>query len=234
LNNNSLQQDTQQVIAQADQLYSRRENIANIWKSIQLLRDADADSYGIAWRLSRALFFLGQESSDNESVRTFHAKGIEAGQRATSIRSDRVEGHFWLGVNLALLARLEPPRKAVGQILKAKGALSKAIAIEASYHGAGPVRVLARLQHHVPRLLGGGVAAARAKFERAIDLAPENTVTRLFFAELLLKIGEIERARSELEVVLNTPLDPDWAFEIERDQRLAEEMMKQLPSNRKP
>jgi hypothetical protein len=150
------------------------------------------------------------------------------------VQAELVEGHFWLGVNLALLARLELPTKAVAQILEAKRALLRAIAIDASYHAAGSLRVLARLQHHLPRVLGGGVAQARANFERAIDIAPANTVTRIYFAELLLKIGEIDRARSELEVVLAAPPDPDWAFEIQRDQRLAEEMMKKLPSNRKP
>ncbi len=230
LHNNSLQPIRQQVIAQADRLYAGRADSRNVAQSIELLRQADAD-YETAWRLGRALFFLGQESVEPKIAQRLHAQGVAASRKAirvgaSSRRADLVEGHFWLGVNLALLARLEAPTRAALHALQARQALMEAIAIDASYHAAGPLRVLARLQHKLPRLLGGGIVPARENFERAMRLAPTNTITRIYFAELLLEIGEIDRARSELEVVLHTPLDPDWAFEIERDQRLAEEMTK--------
>jgi len=75
--------------------------------------------------------------------------------------------------------------------------------------------VLARLQHKLPRWLGGGVGKARENFEQAIRLAPANTVTRIFFADLCLEVGEVSRARDELEQIMNGPFDSDWAFEIE-------------------
>jgi len=85
--------------------------------------------------------------------------------------------------------------------------------------------VLARLQHKLPRLLGGGSDRARTNYEAAIKLAPENTVTRIYFAELLLESDEKDLAREQLEFVLNVSADPGWAFEIERDQRIAKEML---------
>ncbi len=80
----------------------------------------------------------------------------------------------------------------------------------------------------MPRLLGGGLARAAANFERAISIAPNNTVTRIYFAELLFEMGAVARARAELEVVLGVPLDPDWAFEIKRDRVLAREWLRKL------
>lgn len=228
MNNNSLQEINERLIGQADQLYAGRGDVANISKSIELLRNVESDCYEIAWRLGRALFFAGQESQRGEVARRLHAEGVEAGRRAAKARSDRVEGHFWLGVNLALLARFEPPTKAAARVLQAKQVLLRAIAIDAAYHAAGPLRVLARLQHQLPRLLGGGVAKARVNFERAIGIAPANTVTRIYFAELLIAVGETTRARAELEQILTVPFNPDWAFEIERDQRVAKEMIKKL------
>lgn len=228
MNSNSLHETNEQLIGQADQLYAGRRDIANISKSIELLRNGESDCYEIAWRLGRALFFAGQESQPGEVARRFHSEGVEAGRKAAKARSDRVEGHFWLGVNLALLARFEPPSKGAAHALQAKRELLRAIANDAAYNAAGPLRVLARLQHKLPRLLGGGVPKARANFERALGIAPANTVTRIYFAELLLDVGETTRARSELEQVLNVPFDPAWAFETERDQRLAKEMLKKL------
>jgi hypothetical protein len=106
--------------------------------------------------------------------------------------------------------------------------LRQAIQFDSSYHGAGPLRVLARLQHNLPHLLGGGFSRARANYEAAIRLAPENTVTRIYFAELLLESGERDLAREQLEFVLNVSIDPGWAFENERDKRIAKEMLRKL------
>jgi tetratricopeptide (TPR) repeat protein len=214
------------ILEQADQYYAGRDDTATVRQSVELLRSA-AECFETSWRLGRAFFFLGQEAPAAEK-RTLHVEGIKAARRAVAHQPDRVEGHFWLGVNLALLAQLEPPIKAARHALQAKRALRRAIGIDATYHSAGPLRVLARLQHKLPRLLGGGLARARANFERAISLAPANTVTRIFFVELLLESGAVESARAELQFILSAPFDPEWAFEIKRDQRLARELMKKL------
>ena len=110
-------------------------------------------------------------------------------------------------------------------MLQTQRALQKAIVIDPDYHAAGPLRVLGRLQHKIPRVLGGGQRRAFTNLERAIARAPTNTVTRIYFAELLLDMGEHDRAVAELEAVLMMPLDPDWNFEIRRDQIRANEML---------
>ena len=230
MHNSSGAEPPQQITEMADQLYAGRGNLRNVLRSIELLRHEDAVSYETAWRLGRALFFAGQEAAEPGVATGLHAEGVLAGKRAvktaaTKHLTDRVEGHFWLGVNLGLLAQLETPVKASLHALQARRSLLKAMAIDVSYHGAGPLRVLARLQHKLPRLLGGGLARARENYERAISVAPANTVTRIYFAELLLEFGEVDRAQAELEAVLNAPRDPDWLFEADRDQRLAKQML---------
>jgi len=242
LSTNRLNIDSQQqIVESADRAYRGRAEIHNVRESVELLRNAPGhvDEYETAWRLSRALFFLGQESEAEksggsaslrrQSARKLHAQGVKAGRRARQLRPAGVEGHFWAGVNLALLAAHEPMRRGAIHVLQAKRALQTATAIDAAYHGAGPLRVLARLQHKLPRWLGGGAARARTNFERAIDIAPANTVTRIYFAELLLEVGETTRARSELENVLSAPFDPEWAFEVERDRQLAKKMLANYP-----
>jgi hypothetical protein len=237
LPDNSLQETRRRITEMADRLYSGRGEPGNVVRSIEMLRQEDAACQGldggIAWRLSRALFFAGQESPEPKAAARFHAEGVQAGRKATRAapvhRSDRVAGLFWLGVNLALLAQFEPLARAALHALQARRALLQAIAMDASYHGGGPLRVLARLQQKIPRLIGGGLVRARKNYERAIKIAPETTVTRIYFAELLIQTGERDRARAELQLVLSTPLDPDWAFEIERDQRLARRMLSVEP-----
>jgi hypothetical protein len=212
------------MIERADELYAARENIESVRTSVTLLRADNApESFDIAWRLSRALFFLGQE--EPAAARELHEEGVTAGKQAVRAEPARVEGHFWLGVNLALRAGVEPRIIAVVTAIRAKHALESAMRIDPVYHGAGPLRVLARLQQELPRLLGGGSPRAQYNYERAITLAPENTVTHLYFGELLLKLGEAEQAQVQLELVRKAAFDPDWAFEIERDQRIASELL---------
>ncbi|MBD0370864.1 MAG: tetratricopeptide repeat protein [Pyrinomonadaceae bacterium] len=210
--------------ALADRLYDGREQAENVRRSLELLERASED-YEALWRLSRARFFLGQEAQSRDEARAHHLAGVEAGSRAVSLQDARVEGHFWLGVNLALLAQIEKPLGALRRVLRARRELKLAVALDAAYHAAGPLRVLARLESKLPLILGGGRHRARAHFEQAISLAPSNTVTRIYFAELLLECGDTDRARKELEAIIAAPFDPAWAFEIKRDRKKALELI---------
>jgi tetratricopeptide (TPR) repeat protein len=212
-----------------DALYAARDRRENVRASLDLLRAADAPhDYEVAWRLGRALFFLGQEAQDKSDARAYHTRGAQASARAARLQPERVEGHFWLGVNLALLARLENPFHALHHALRARRELERAVRIDPAHHAAGPLRVLGRLQHKLPRFIGGGTTRARASFERAIEIAPANTVTRLYFAEMLLETGDADQARIQLEAILNMADDPAWAFEIKRDRRVARDMLKKI------
>ncbi|HEY0377862.1 MAG TPA: TRAP transporter TatT component family protein [Pyrinomonadaceae bacterium] len=219
--------ELEELTRRADELYDRRAHAENVGASVRLLEEA-ADEYEAAWRMGRALFFLGQEAEEGEETRAHHARGVLVSERAARLAPRRVEGHFWLGVNLALLAQTERPLKALVHALRARRSLLRAASLDAGYHAAGPLRVLARLQHKLPRFAGGGAERARANFERAVKLAPANTVTRLYFAELLLETGDAARARIELETLLNAPHDPFWDFESERDRRLGQRMLNEL------
>jgi len=215
---------TSDILTACDELYGGRGDIRNVETSVEVLQSATESSFEIDWRLARAHFFLGQEGEPALAL-GYYRKGIEAGRRAISERPERVEGRFWLGVNLALTAQIESPMKGIVHALQAKRALQKAIKLDAAFHAAGPLRVLARLQHKLPRVLGGGWRRASANYEKAISIAPGNTVTRIYFAELLIEMGEREAAKTQLEAVLSVSMDPKWEFEIERDQKVARKMI---------
>lgn len=218
---------SEEILAIADRLYDGREGHDSVRRSLELLREVTGD-YGALWRLSRAHFFLGQEARDKVEARSHHLAGIEAGRSAVRAFAGDVEGYFWLGVNLALLAQLEKPLGALRAAQGARRELKRAVKIDAAYHAAGPLRVLARLESRLPGILGGGRSRARAHFEEALRLAPSNTVTRIYFAELLVACGDTVRARAELEALLAIPFDPAWAFEIKRDRERAGDMLKRL------
>jgi len=186
------------------------------------------ERYEVQWRLSRALFFLGQEAATRDDRVQLHQSGIEAGKRAIALNQERVEGHFWAGVNLALFAEARRRLAAIRAVLWARSELRLAIRIRESYHEAGPLRALARLEHQAPALLGGSRKLSKQHYDRALRVAPNNSVTLLYAAELAEDAGDSTRAVDLLKRLIELPVDPDWEFEILRDKKLAEQMLARL------
>jgi len=116
-------------IAQADQFYAQREDLARLQQGIVTLREAltaDPDNYDAAWRLAKFNYYLATHLNDNNRERAFR-EGIEAGKTAVKLQPDKPEGHFWLGANyggslqsetFSGLASLEDVRQEMETVLK--------------------------------------------------------------------------------------------------------------------
>ncbi|HEY6328581.1 MAG TPA: TRAP transporter TatT component family protein [Blastocatellia bacterium] len=210
-----------EAAARLDEIYRRRaasRPSPAIVNKLASLPFAD-DSYDVQWRLARAMFILG------EQAREYFGCGIKHGRQAVTLNGSRVEGHFWLGVNQALCAEQDRGPRAAILVIKARTHLRRAVLISESYHGAGPLRVLARLDHKAPRLLGGNRKRSRAYYERALAIAPKNSVTRLYAAELAIDDHDLPKAACLLREIVRLPIDPEWEGENERDKLLARSLL---------
>jgi hypothetical protein len=134
-----------------------------------------------------------------------------------------------MGVNLALFAEVSGGLRAAVALLRARRELKRAAAISERYHGAGPLRVLGRLEHRAPFFLGGSRKKSLVYFERALATV-SNSVTLIYTAELLLQKGDRPRAVEMLRQVISLPIDPEWEFENVRDRELARGMLDSLAS----
>ena len=220
------------LLLHCDDLYCQRGQPGAVEASVSLLTNSSDASryYEVQWRLARALFFLGQSAEVSDEKQQFHSTAVRAGQRAVSLSPGRVEGHFWLGVNLALFAEASGGLRAARALLRARRELKRAAKTCESYHGAGPLRVLGRLEHHAPRLLGGSRKKSLGYFACALATSA-NSVTMIYTAELLLVIGDRPRASDLLQKIISLPIDPEWEFEILRDRKLAQSMLDTLVSS---
>ena len=218
------------VVGRADELYRLRARPGVIRESVMVLSGARGgeERYEVQWRLARALFFLGQQAETNDAKRQLHAAAIGAGQRAIALNGDRVEGHFWVGVNLALFAESNGGIRGARAILWARGELKLAAKISESYHDAGALRVLGRLEHKAPGFLGGSLRRGQRYLDRALEIAPQNSVTLMYAAELSIDRGERDRAVALLNRIISSEIDPEWEFENRRDQELARLRLKEL------
>ncbi|HJQ25913.1 MAG TPA: TRAP transporter TatT component family protein [Blastocatellia bacterium] len=218
------------VIGRADELYRERARPGAVRESVMILSGARGtnERYEVQWRLARALFFLGQEAFEQASRSQLYAAGIGAGERAIALNPERVEGHFWSGVNLALFAENHGGLRGLRALRWARAELKLARKVNEAYHGAGPLRVLGRLAHKAPRWLGGSLRQSEKYYERALEIAPCNTVTLVYAAELALAKQQPARARSLLERLLSLHDDPDWQYENCRDRELARELLRRI------
>jgi len=222
--------DVLAIIGRADDLYRQRAEPGAVRESVMVLSGArgGTDRYEVQWRLARALFFLGQEAGAREASRQLYAAGIGAGERAVALNENRVEGHFWLGVNLALIAESERGIRVLRPLRRARIELKRAIDIDERYHGAGPLRVLGRLAHKAPRILGGNRKRSRELLDRALAITPSNSVTLIYAAELAIDNGERDLARALLRGLIQQPLDENWEFENHRDHNRARSLLDSL------
>ncbi|HKQ04837.1 MAG TPA: TRAP transporter TatT component family protein [Blastocatellia bacterium] len=218
------------VIGRADELYRKRAQPGAVRESVMILSGARGgnERYEVQWRLARSLFFLGQEAPEPASQSQLYAAGIGAGERAITLNPERVEGHFWVGVNLALFAESHGGLRGLRALRWARAELKMAARVNEAYHDAGPLRVLARLSHRTPRWLGGSLRKSEKYYDRALEIAPHNSVTLLYAAELALEKKQPERAQLLLEVLLSLPNDADWEYENRRDRDTARRLLKRM------
>ena len=216
------------VIGRAEELYRKRARPGAVRESVMILSGARGgnDRYEVQWRLARSLFFLGQEAPEASASSELYAAGVGAGERAVAVNSERVEGHFWVGVNLALFAESHGGLRGLQALRWGRAELQMAVKINEAYHDAGPLRVLGRLAHKAPRLFGGSLRQSQKYFDRAIEIAPTNTVTLLYAAELALDRDQVSRAVFLLDLLIALPTDPDWEYENLRDRELARKLLK--------
>ncbi|MBX7218457.1 MAG: TRAP transporter TatT component family protein [Blastocatellia bacterium] len=214
------------LLQACDEAYARRGTPGQITDMLaQLASLAEPDlGFDRCWRQAQGAFFLGSVATSRESRSEWYEQGVLWAVQAVQLAPERVEGHLWQGINLALLAESIQSRwKAPFLIWKARWKLLRAADCDPTFHGAAAFRVLGRIAHKAPFWLGGGLRQSRAYFERALRLAPDNPVTLLYLAELLCDLPQagIDEARPILERLADLPAAPGWEYELERDRQQA-------------
>lgn len=220
------------VIAQSpdnpDLLFQAREpesvqRAAALWNARLTQNPADAES---AWKLARAHYWLGANSSGPRETRRPHLEeGIAVARRAVAIAPTAPDGHFWLAANMGQLAELFGRREGLRYRDDIKRALETAIAADPAYlHGAAR-RALGRWYATVPAMFGGNRKTGEAHLRAALDLKRDSAITMVLLAELLLDTGRRDEARRHLTAALSVPADPDWTPEDQRFKARAKELL---------
>jgi tetratricopeptide (TPR) repeat protein len=209
-------------IKEADLLYDQRADLAKARAARALLRQAqieDDGNYEATWKLSRANYFIGAHTeNDNERDEAF-TEGINFGKAAIKLQDGKPEGHFWLGANyggdaehstLAGLGNFEDIRRELETVLK----LDETFQSGSAYLGLG------RLYLRAPKVLGGDTQKAIDYLEKGIKIGNDNALMHSTLAEAYHAAGQEADAKRQIEFL--EQMKPDAKYQAEYDEAMSD------------
>src|SRR5207237_10659626 len=216
--------------ADPDQLYARREHLANARAAERIWADRlarDPKDFASAWKLARARYWLGGHATDQDRKALYEA-GIAAGRAAVAVSPNKPEGHFWLAANMGALAESVGMRQGLKYRGEIKDELETVLTIDPAFQQGSADRALGRWYNKVPGLFGGSNRKSEEHLRKALTYNPNSTATLYFLAETLVAMNRRDEARATLQKLLDVPVDPQWAPEDREFKSKAERLLQTL------
>ena len=216
--------------ANPDALYARRDDLASarqaaaIWENRLKQNPKDIES---AWKLARALYWLGGHASDAER-KTLLERGIAAGRTAVSLEPNRPEGHFWIAANMGALAESFGMRQGLKYRSDIRDEMLMVLKLDPAFQKGSADRALGRWYYKVPGLFGGSRKKSEEHLRKSLTYDSNSTASRYFLAETLVADGRKDDARAELQKVIDGPLDPEWTPEDREFKQKAQRLLATL------
>jgi tetratricopeptide (TPR) repeat protein len=222
-------EDAASLLSKAEEHYQMREQKEELLKAIESYQDAlkaDPSNYEAAWRLSKAYWYKGNFSSTEK--KPVFEKGIEAGKKAIENDPEKCEGHFWLGINYAVLAEVSGGFTALGLVDDIKKEITAAMNINENCECGGPSRVLGKLYAQLPWFKGGSKKKAITYLKKSLNLCPYDTQSRIFLAEIYIDQGDKVKAVPLLRQVEEIKAPAQWIPETKANKISAEKMLQNI------
>jgi tetratricopeptide (TPR) repeat protein len=180
-------------------------------------------------QLARTCFIVGQLAPDKYSE-GFYQKGRVYAEMLIHEYPNRVEGHYWLALNLcgwADAAGYMMARRLLPQIVDQ---LKQAVALDGGYNQAGPHRVLGRIYYEAPGwpMSVGDISKSLEHLLTAVRLAPENSTNHLFLAQTMYRLHYTSLAEQQLEEVLKCTQYALTPQDLKDDQKEARRLLTEM------
>lgn len=230
-------QDPEDLISQGDALYAEMKDMATAKEALAKYEQAlliAEDKYEVYWRLTRIIYYIGSRTESKKEKKAIFTRGIYYGKKAAELEPEKSDGHYWLGVCYGVYGEAKGVLKSLALVKPIKQAMNKVIELDRGYEDGGADRVLGRVYHELPGFAGGSKKKSLEHLLKSKELGPEDPVTRVYLADTYLSLKEIDKAREELEYVLNMESDPRWVSGIEGQKEEARKMLqrKELKSKK--
>jgi tetratricopeptide (TPR) repeat protein len=221
-------QTAEEYIAQGDALFNDMKDMAAAKEAQALYHKAVGlmdNRYEAFWRLSRILYYIGEHTEKKKDKKAIFSQGVYYAERAIELEPEKPDGHYWHGVNNGKYGETRGVLKSLFLVKHIKKAMNKVIEIDRSYEEGGPDRVLGRVYFKLPGFAGGNKEKSLEHLLKSKEYGPDDAVTRLYLAETYLKLDEVDKAKEELDYVLNMEPDSRWTVAVEENQKVAIELL---------
>lgn len=191
-------------------------------------KDAEAAwAYGL---LSEINYWLGEYADDAEDKIFFFNEGVECGKEGVAIDENSIEANFWLAVNYGAYGQEKGIMQSLSLIKPIKETAEKVLDSDETYFYGGPHRVLGRLYHKAPGfpISIGSMKNAVKHLEKAVEIGPKFFLNRLFLAEAYISNRDKDKAREQLNFIIETPSNENHEGEDEDYKRQAETLLANL------
>lgn len=216
--------------ADPDALYAQREDggKAKEAESIWAARlAANAQDFESAWKLARTRYWLGTRGPEADRKAALES-GITAARTASALEPKRPEGYFWTAANMGALAESFGLRQGLKYRGEIRDALLVVLKIDPAFQQGSADRALGRWYYKVPGLFGGSKQKSEEHLRKSLTYNPASTASHFFLAETLVAAGRQPEAKSELQKVLDAPLDPNWTPEDRDFKQKAQRLLSSL------
>ena len=160
----------------------------------------------------------------------YYQKGQSYAETLIREEPNRVEGHYWLAMNLC--GQADVGGKLLGHRLLPRilEELKRSVALDAAYDQAGAHRVLGRIYYEAPGwpLSVGDMQKSRQHLQAAVRLSPATSTNHLYLAETLSRLNEAGLARQELEQVLKSTRGAVKPQDLEEDRQEARRLLSEI------
>jgi tetratricopeptide (TPR) repeat protein len=194
-----------------------------------LLSTAGAPRAVVLAHLGRTCFVLGQLVPEAQAM-GYYQKGQSYAETLIREEPNRVEGHYWLAMNLcgqADVGGMLLGRKLLPRIMEE---LQRALALDAAYDHAGAHRVIGRIYYEAPGwpMSVGDLAKSRQHLQAAVRLSPATSTNHLYLAQTLSRLNEAGLARQELAQVLKSTRAAVKPQDLEEDRQEARRLLAEI------
>ncbi len=164
---------------------------------------ADTNNPAAAWQFARACFNLNDFVTNNAGRAELADQGIAACRQLLARESNSAPGHFYLALELGLLADTKRNLAALKLVREMERELKTANDLDEHFYYAGPARCLGILYRDAPGwpMSVGSRHKAREWLEQAVQLAPGYPGNQLVLAESYWQWKERETASNALQAL---------------------------------
>lgn len=204
----------------------------NLDVAVDELNDLIEEDPECAWAyglLSEIYYWTG-EYADPEDKLFYFNEGVQYGEQGVEIDPDSLESNFWLAANWGSYGQEKGIMKSLSLVSPIKNTVEKVIGIDESYFYGGPWRILGRLYHQAPGFpisIGDNDRALECLL-KAVEVGPKFFLNHLFLAELYISRREKDKAREELEWIVETQANKNHEREDEGYKKEAESLLSKI------